>query len=266
GGDPEVHQALPFGYPTLPFFLMARHEVTIAEWFEFLNAPDVRSRMRTEAASDVDESDIGSVTPRSEAARALLPSPGGRVLLVPKSDKTGGLLARYEDGRWVWTYSAPPDWPIFGVSLAAAHEYAHWLTERSGGRFRFRIPSDLEWEKAARGVDGRPFVWGEYLHFGFCRSSVGQAGPDHDDRYTPCPVGAYPTDESVWGVRDLAGSVEEWTADRVGIGDLFWSARGGDWYTWNDYTFRAANRNGYPPLGTATNRGVRLVAEPIAEP
>jgi serine/threonine protein kinase/formylglycine-generating enzyme required for sulfatase activity len=253
GGDDQVHQALPRSYPRVEGFFIARHELTIAEYLEFLNDDETLGR-------DVDPTS-GSTTPRLDAVREIIASSGGEpYLILPMSDRTGRPLVARIDGRWSISYRAEPDWPIFGVSLLAAMEYADWRTRKSAGRWRFRLPTDLEWEKAARGVDGRPFVWGEYPIWGYCRSSFGQL---RGGTYSPTNVGAYPNDESVYGVRDLAGSVQEVTTDRVS--EIFHSTRGGDWFTWNDYTFRAANRDGNFAWKTSTNRGFRLVADPPAE-
>lgn len=94
-----------------------------------------------------------------------------------------------------------PDVPVVAVPCVAAERYAAW---RGGATGRaYRLPHDLMWEKAARGVDGRFFPWGQRFDAAFtgCRESFkGRPGPR--------PAGTFP-DESPYGVRDTAGNVRD---------------------------------------------------------
>ncbi len=85
--------------------------------------------------------------------------------------------------------------PIFGVDVEDARRYAAWA-----GR---RLPSEAEWEKAARGTDGRLFAWGnEPL------ANAAMVDGDH----APEPGGAFPRDLSPFGCFDMTGNVREWVA------------------------------------------------------
>jgi formylglycine-generating enzyme required for sulfatase activity len=99
------------------------------------------------------------------------------------------------------------DYPVFNVTYWDAYAYAKW----AGGR----LPTQEEWEKAARGTDGRLYPWGN----SFDDPKRANTGKDYDDinrgridgylRWAP--VNAHPGDVSPFGVRDMAGNVCEWT-------------------------------------------------------
>jgi formylglycine-generating enzyme required for sulfatase activity len=91
-----------------------------------------------------------------------------------------------------------PTWPVVGSLWAEAEEYCQWR----GARF----PTEAEWEKAARGTDGRAYPWGET--WDASRSNTSEAGPGH-----PLSVGSFPEGMSPYGVFDMAGNVAEWVAD-----------------------------------------------------
>ncbi len=108
--------------------------------------------------------------------------------------------------------------PITGISHDDALAYCDWLRGATG--VVLRLPTSAEWEKAARGADGRTFPWGDGMEPGACASlSLGQPqGP------VP-PVGCFPQDRSPFGVEDTAGGVWEWTA--TGLPDQRYIVMGG---------------------------------------
>ncbi len=108
----------------------------------------------------------------------------------------------------------------FGISVEAARAYARWLAARTGRPWR--LPTGAEWEKAARGADGRLYPWGDTFDAVFCKMRDSRPGPAR-----PEPVGAFSADESPYGIRDLAGGMAEWTAPDA-EGNAY--SRGGAWY------------------------------------
>jgi formylglycine-generating enzyme required for sulfatase activity len=113
---------------------------------------------------------------------------------------------------WISPASAkylPPgrelDLPMIEVFWYDAARFARWAAERTARPFR--LPSSLEWDKAARGADGRMFPMGNELDGSFAK--IRESRPEVTQ---PEPVGAFPLDESPYGVRDLAGGVGDWTS------------------------------------------------------
>ncbi|MEZ4464336.1 MAG: SUMF1/EgtB/PvdO family nonheme iron enzyme [bacterium] len=82
--------------------------------------------------------------------------------------------------------------------------YCAWLSERTGERYR--LPTEVEWEKAARGADGRLFPWGSRWDASFCHMGV-SAGAARSGSGR-----GFPLDVSPYGLRGLAGGASEWTA------------------------------------------------------
>ena len=121
----------------------------------------------------------------------------------------GALIYGYESGRFslredaegdVWS----SDWPVFLVDWHGAVAFAAWQAARTGQAWR--LPHELEWEKAGRGVDGRFYPWGDAFDPSWCHTQ-----DSHRGRLLPASIGQYPVDESVYGARGLAGNTRDWT-------------------------------------------------------
>jgi formylglycine-generating enzyme required for sulfatase activity len=248
GGDREASQSLPLVEANVPGFFMSRFEVTVRDWLKFLNDPEVAPRIREDGSAE------HAANWDAEYLRGAIPDGTTTVrLVVPPSLK--GLPPFEKDPvSGGWNSKRNADMPIFDVSLLAALEYAHWLTVHHGKRWRYRLPTDHEWERAARGTDMRTYIWGNYPIWSYCRCV--KASIPNQSKWGP-----FPTDESVFGVRDMAGSVSEMTIGRTDPRYTYMPLRGGNWYTTEDQYFRIANRNGRPPSTAGIDTGFRLVAD-----
>lgn len=110
-----------------------------------------------------------------------------------------------------WFGKSPPknqlDHPVVGVTWYDALAYCRWLSDATGRSYR--LPTEAEWEKAARGADGWIYPWGDEWDTDRCNCSSPQT----------TPVTAYPSGGSPYGCHDMVGNVWEWTS-------TLW---GGDW-------------------------------------
>lgn len=156
--------------------------------------------------------------------------------------------------RHAWKNSAPPpgrtDHPVVLVSYDDAMAYAAWLTKVTA--YRWRLPTEREWEKAARGGDGRRFPWGD--RFDATRLNSHDNGP-----FDTVPVGMFPEGASPYGLLDAAGQVFEWTATLVGDGRSI--VKGGSWDDKGCGVCRPAARHSRPHFLKHILVGFRLVRE-----
>ena len=156
--------------------------------------------------------------------------------------------------RFQWTAGQPPtgreEHPVVLVSHDDARAYAGWLSAETGDSWT--LPSELQWEKAARGTDGRRFPWGDA--FLAERLNSHDLGP-----YDTMPVGRFPDGASPYGVLDAAGQVFEWT--RTPRGEGRYLVKGGSWDDKGCGICRAAARHSRPAHLKHILVGFRLVRE-----
>jgi formylglycine-generating enzyme required for sulfatase activity len=234
---------------TTSAYLIARHEVTFGEWIQFLDAlPPAERQRRTPSA----------VSPRGALALRQLPDGAWQLTLRPTIhtyQARQGEPIRYlqRDRRAVQDWSRLP---VAALSFDDAEAYAAWL-DATGRVPGARLCDEHEWERAARGADGRNFPSGNAL------------SPDDADfdntygrrplAYGPDEVGAHPRSRSPFGIDDMAGNVWEWVRSVGQPNEIVY--RGGSWYQ-GQTTSRSANRE----VGERTQRhpfhGVRMCATP----
>lgn len=148
----------------------------------------------------------------SERYRYQIEAPARRVKLRPfymdRHEVTNSLYRRFCDstGRGYPrsslgdpSYFARPDYPVINVSWEDAKAFAQWAGKR--------LPTESEWERAARGDDSRLYPWGNQFQPGF-------ANLQENKIKKIAPVGSFPKDVSPYGVMDMAGNVFEWVEDR----------------------------------------------------
>ena len=98
--------------------------------------------------------------------------------------------------------------PVVGINIFDVYAYIEWRNHNE--QCTYRLPTEIEWELTARGVDGRLFPWGNHFDPTFCKTCNSRKEPSQ-----PEPVGIFETDCSVYGVHDLAGGIREWTESFV---------------------------------------------------
>jgi serine/threonine-protein kinase len=240
-GEGFVHvPAGPFVYgegektttKTLPDFAIAKYPVTYSEYIEFLETLD------------------------DEEAKERM----------PQTPSDGPHVERGEDGEWrvLSTEVEGParEWseeeygkdfelrhPVTGISFDDAEAYCQWKTKTTGAEWR--LPTEEEREKAARGVDGRRFAWGDLED-----ASLGKCRESREVPAQPEPVGAFPTAESVYGMGDASGGVWDWTSSWEDERRSSRVLRGGSWL-YHPLTLRCAVRDARLPRERDTVVSVR---------
>ena len=255
GGDEEACESLPMRRVWVEGLVVQRFPVTNAEYLGFLNALLEEGRVE-EALEACPRVGLGRSRP-GEDALGFAQDAAGRFALSPS-------VARAEEEL---------RWPVAFVSWHGALGYARWLAARTGKPWR--LLNELEWEKAARGVDGRRAPWGDFVDPTFaCMLGSHPGVPGR------LPVDGYPVDESPYGARGMAGNVRDWCVNvwkpdgpevRGGVAQVeaaeggdpaLRAARGGSWTTAPNLC-RLAGRFAAEPAERFGGLGFRL-ARPVA--
>ena len=216
-------------------FFLARFEVASAMYLAYLNDGPWHAERKTDPFTRVPRRDE---TATKETA------------YWQKEDERIALPAAF---AW-WT----GDVPVMGISWDDATDCCAWLTRRAGGeRWVFALPAEDEWEKAARGPDGRFHPWGDEFDASFCRMQDSRIGEQTD--LLPEPIGLCGIDEGPFGVRDLAGGMREWTATLSGARKEWRITKGGAWSA-PPPLCRGASRSDFEPIGVSAFCGFRVAA------
>ncbi|MFN9296371.1 MAG: formylglycine-generating enzyme family protein [Acidobacteriota bacterium] len=170
-GDGEERER-PAHKVTLDAFYLAKFEVTNADWRKFRDDADYADPKRW---------------------------PEGRVM--PKDQIPYWTQANNHGGATAGSDA----YPVLGVNWDGATAYCNWLSRKTGKKYR--LPTEAEWEKAARGTTKNRFPWGDEISHEYA-NYVGKQRFD-----TGMPVGSFPKGASPYGVMDMAGNVMEWTND-----------------------------------------------------
>ena len=186
GGDPRAGEGMPERRIWIDDFVIRKHPVTNAELVEFLSALVAEGRAAEARRHCPVVAPGATMTDEDLLAYKVDPSTGAYSLRDPESQRS---------------------LPAVFVDWHAAMAYAAHVARRTG--LPWRLPTELEWEKAARGVDGRFMPWGDQVE-----PTWACVSGSHPRRKGVMPVDEYPTDVSPYGVRGMAGNVRDWCVER----------------------------------------------------
>jgi formylglycine-generating enzyme required for sulfatase activity len=221
---------------------------------------------------------LGSLRGAAHAHQNELPQHEGTLphYCIGRYPVTNEEFARYVQAKGTtppthWAGTEPPakilDHPVTNVSLLEAQAYAEWLSAET--KHTYRLPTEQEWEKAARGgwPDNRVYVWGDEWQENGCNTKeAGVGGTTAVTHYATTNISPY-------GIVDMLGNVWEWTISAYEgyPGSTFeptakgkYVVRGGCW----DYEQKYAHvscRGGYYPGERRPYIGFRLAANSIEE-
>jgi formylglycine-generating enzyme required for sulfatase activity len=173
--------------------------------------------------------------------------------------------AYWEDAQWNGANQ-----PVVGLSWYEAVAYLRWLSTQTG--HPFRLPSEAEWEKAARGPDGRIYPWGDTWDAKRLNS-----GQKSSDKGKTTPVGQYPLGANPYRALDMAGNVYEWCATKHGkaypykledewaqgylAGEALHMLRGGSYCSDRSDVRGAFRYHGTDPRYRVSIRGLRVASD-----
>jgi len=233
GGDPNAPGWLPRAELQLEGFFIQKEAVKVSSWVDFLNHLSV---------DDPDEAWMR--VPRQQSSKT---AQAGQYLERPKEGEQYVVPEVDHDGdRW------DPNWPVFGVNWFDAIAYRDFV--RATAMVDVDLPLEAQWEKAARGVDGRLFPWGDDFDACLCNCRSHWPG-----RSQPTPSASHSHDQSVYGVSDCSGSMRQWCAEEEFDGNKeLRPIRCGSWGAPTP-DCRIASRYGYGPWVVFADFGLRLV-------
>jgi len=231
-------------------YLISQHETTWEEWLTYLDAlPESERLRRTPRASSTGLYGALQLSKGGDGRWTLSLQPTGQLFRVRQGERL------HYPGRRI---RADVNWlnmPVTGIGFEDAQAYAAWL-HRQGRLPGARLCTEMEWEAAARGADGRIYPRGNDL------------GPDDANfdltygkeplAFGPDEVGSHTNSDSPFDVHDLAGNAWEWTSSALEPGKPV--ARGGAYY-FGKNAIRADNRESPESSFRDLTVGLRLCAK-----
>lgn len=228
GGDPTCTSARRTHMMPVGDFAISAHLVTCAEYLEFLN--DLISIDLKQALNRVPRDPITST-------------------YLWHRDQSGLFALPQAQQSMPWSKR----WPVFGISFNDAQAYAQWLSTTR--KTQFRLASEAEWEKAARGLDERIYPWGDDFDASFCAIAEGRT-----NGIFPCEVACYPKDRSPYGLWDMAGLVHEFCDSQFIQGQPELKVlKGSSFQSQGNASARASHRMSVTMNQAMLNAGFRLV-------
>jgi formylglycine-generating enzyme required for sulfatase activity len=242
----------PLHAVTTGAYFIQRTEVTMRQWIEFLRAlpPEERERRRPRGSSSAG---IIEVAQRDDGRWQLMLQPG-RTSPADAYRAAEGEQIHYRKR----THRVDQDWldfPVSGISWSDANAYTTWLAS-SGRVIGARLCSDREWERAARGADGRVYPHGDLLEPD--DANFDMTYDQETLAFGPDAVGVHPDSDSPFGVADLAGNVWEYMRSAVDPAGRWY---GGGSYYQDRITARSSNRARTDAESRAIQVGLRLCAD-----
>ena len=241
---------VPMHEVVLPAFLIGRHEVTFQDWVQFLEALPERERaahtprgLPQTRELDLTRSNAGVWKLQIQPATKAFFASWGEMITYPER-----------------THAASQDWRQFPVSLVSPESvraYAGWL-HRTGRVPGARLCNEFEWQKAARGVDGRTYTTGE---------EVSREDANYDETYGrkelaigPDAAGSHPSGASPYGVEDIQGNALE-VLDSMRWDDEA-TVNGGSWYNDIGFSGRLMAHASLVNTSRSITIGARICANP----
>lgn len=225
-GDDAMYR-VDMGLPAQPLtfapFYMSRYEITRAQYQTYLKETG-QAWQYPDPCLNLAQTAVPTVAGPSNGAPSIPETARGPSAVKGRMATT----AKPNDAAKAEEASSPPFWytltraecnltaeqqqqlPVGAIRYLEAIAFTRWLSTKVPG-YRFDLPSEEQWERAARGGDGRYFAWGN------CRASGSQANLNdrnepRDDYESRSPVGRFRAGRSPYGIDDMTGNVHELTA------------------------------------------------------